>query len=145
MEGTDIRKAAIISIHASREGSDEYTAIDVLLSTSISIHASREGSDRIFIFQFFQFQISIHASREGSDLVISLQSGCAYNFNPRFPRGKRLRQDSAIVLHISISIHASREGSDENNQRCRRFSRISIHASREGSDPLSASVIRAGG
>ena len=36
------------------------------------------------------------------------------NFNPRFPRGKRLRQPSEHPGDLSISIHASREGSDVN-------------------------------
>ena len=79
------------------------------------------------------------------------------HFNPRFPRGKRLK-DAQLVLHSGdISIHASREGSDavaidicsfldlfQSTLPAREATmtgciahpgrKISIHASREGSD-----------
>ena len=56
----------------------------------ISIHASRGGSDdHLYIHAVFQ-KISIHASRGGSDAVSRPDRWRAFNFNPRFPRGKRL-------------------------------------------------------
>ena len=79
--------------------------------------------------------ISIHASREGSDQGASSTRPDIPDFNPRFPRGKRLTFLIFLEFVTSISIHASREGSD---MVCfpilpKPF-RISIHASREGSD-----------
>ena len=101
-----------ISIHASREGSDDSPPFAQslflyfnprfprgkrlqrprgrLIQKLISIHASREGSDgdwNIFEGQVF---ISIHASREGSDIFFLL----------------------FLAAFRAISIHASREGSD---------------------------------
>ena len=58
-------------------------------------------------------RISIHASREGSDFITRPSKGCTFDFNPRFPRGKRLLISPFIPLILIISIHASREGSDE--------------------------------
>ncbi len=36
--------------------------------------------------------ISIHASRGGSDIIKILENGISSDFNPRFPRGKRLQK-----------------------------------------------------
>ena len=79
----------------------------------ISIHASRGGSD---VGQargvVAEFDISIHASRGGSDMrPFDIKTDKA-NFNPRFPWGKR--PDGGIVHRCpdTISIHASRGGSD---------------------------------
>ena len=60
----------------------------------ISIHASREGSDVIVAKTSDEaMNISIHASREGSDLTpASFRFSTMLNFNPRFPRGKRQMQ-----------------------------------------------------
>ena len=84
-----LRQLLDISIHASREGSDEVTN-KAQLFTVISIHASREGSDIEIKKGGVNMSISIHASREGSDMVIA----------------------PFVLQYVSISIHASREGSD---------------------------------
>ena len=113
----------LISIHASREGSDLSFFIGYLLN-KISIHASREGSDRtgqteMSLTAVFQstlpardatlptgywacmLAISIHASREGSDPIPLSWIGNRVYFNPRFPRGKRLpnRRQCASQQH----------------------------------------------
>ena len=80
-----------ISIHASRGGSDDFSFVVFPYSPVISIHASRGGSDplkrrRISILQ----TISIHASRGGSDYSIAEGPKERFDFNPRFPWGKRL-------------------------------------------------------
>ena len=79
-------------------------------------------------------KISIHASRGGSDERTAGYPCQEWNFNPRFPRGKRLVPvvDEGDV--IIISIHASRGGSDPRQRRLRHVYTISIHASRGGSD-----------
>ena len=101
----------IISIHASRGGSDigVYTFLG---GPSISIHASRGGSDRYFEPLPRCQTISIHASRGGSD-------ESAY----------------AAGSDDGISIHASRGGSDHSGVVGYPDGDISIHASRGGSDP----------
>ena len=123
----------------------------------ISIHASREGSDDgVTVLTAKASQISIHASREGSDRAQLGALWALRNFNPRFPRGKRpsggrICTDFGIfqstlpareatyygsdgVRHRHISIHASREGSDPEEAAPFPLEIISIHASREGSD-----------
>ena len=57
----------------------------------ISIHASRGGSDSASSASSSATDaISIHASRGGSDQLTCLRYRFRRNFNPRFPRGKRL-------------------------------------------------------
>ena len=112
-------KVVVISIHASREGSDVNWYMneaskylfqstlpareatnklkELLGDAEISIHASREGSDQRIVNSFpYTFAISIHASREGSDLDVC----------------------TAISPTLTISIHASREGSDYSRLAC---------------------------
>ena len=183
-KGSDKMEIAIvetffnISIHASREGSDTLArsrrrmhrlfqstlpareaTLHLLIRKNqirISIHASREGSDTAFIVRVsavIQFQSTLPAREATETIVKHLQRN---DFNPRFPRGKRL---SGIVhlAHPAISIHASREGSDiiitayfildftfqstlpareatALHRHVRKVLFISIHASREGSD-----------
>ena len=55
-----------ISIHAPREGSDEYAEY-ISSKADISIHAPREGSDAVGAQTLLSMVISIHAPREGSD------------------------------------------------------------------------------
>ena len=99
-----------ISIHAPREGSDQFDHSQTFL-LPISIHAPREGSDVPAVCVGRGDMISIHAPREGSD---------------REP-------DDGTALG-KISIHAPREGSDGNIPKPVGQALISIHAPREGSD-----------
>ena len=62
----------MISIHASREGSDYEFNKYIPAHTEISIHASREGSDDGPFTGTWYDDISIHASREGSDAVFRI-------------------------------------------------------------------------
>ena len=70
-EATTARQAnlyqLLISIHASRGGSDRMRLRWVGINDTISIHASRGGSDLSGIPISLNRQISIHASRGGSD------------------------------------------------------------------------------
>ena len=62
----------------------------LLLRMLISIHASRGGSDDIHVTQLIgSCDISIHASRGGSDCRHRSHKPFPLYFNPRFPRGKR--------------------------------------------------------
>ena len=60
-------------------------------------------------------------------------------FNPRSPRGERLKWYHVIDRDTRISIHAPRGGSDSRLKLCEEASDcISIHAPRGGSDGYSA-------
>ena len=113
-EATPLRRivalASLISIHASRGGSDGFRSRPQLWTALISIHASRGGSDIITKLRNtrHRFQSTLPAG-EATQFAIRLSG--KRNFNPRFPRGKRpVRCVHEASLHISI--HASRGGSD---------------------------------
>ena len=55
----------------------------------ISIHAPREGGDDYMAALLTTLGISIHAPREGGDYRNELESGVSFYFNPRPPRGGR--------------------------------------------------------
>ena len=61
------------------------------------------------------------------------EGGNAY-FNPRPPRGGRLKKSTKFSDCFLISIHAPREGGDRINFRATGGAVISIHAPREGGD-----------
>ena len=100
--------------------------------------------------------VSIHAPRAGRDgPAIWLASRCA-SFNPRAPRGARLRQGSTVAHYGwfqstrpargatqharpwahggHVSIHAPRAGRDALRRRSYPAERVSIHAPRAGRD-----------
>ena len=58
-------------------------------------------------------------------------------FNPRSPRGERLRQQHLAGALDGISIHAPRVGSDSSTDSIATSEKISIHAPRVGSDRIS--------
>ena len=101
----------------------------------ISIHASRGGSDNPLPFSKpLSKIISIHASRGGSDAPVSFLRRRVYHFNPRFPRGKRLCK---LGRHRALFQFQSTLPAGEATARRRllnSFTHISIHASRGGSD-----------
>ena len=100
--------------------------------------------------------ISIHASREGSDVHVSYPVFYNHDFNPRFPRGKRLNLNAYSLRDYHFNPRFPRRKRPAHytgwnlpynfNPRFPRGKRprilfhqstgyaISIHASREGSD-----------
>ena len=62
----EVPDTGLISIHAAREGGDQY-ASDTELVNEISIHAAREGGDATVSVSCDSVEISIHAAREGGD------------------------------------------------------------------------------
>ena len=56
--------------------------------------------------------ISIHAPREGGDFTCFSNHAPGMDFNPRPPRGGRLRVQIVVYAQRNISIHAPREGGD---------------------------------
>ena len=101
--------------------------------------------------------ISIHAPREGGDYNCPCNFSTVKYFNPRPPRGGRLRMAPGRLLYVAhfnprpprggrqrcpwiarhfivISIHAPREGGDVSGGTVINTNTISIHAPREGGD-----------
>ena len=101
----------------------------------ISIHAPREGRDFDPRRRAGEAAISIHAPREGRDSFVKDKIMLDNNFNPRAPRGARLRGVLLLFHAVIISIHAPREGRDRCPiARALLLHYISIHAPREGRD-----------
>ncbi len=156
-----------ISIHASRGGSDHCKIVGVpgriyfnprfprgkrrikgirVGLFCISIHASREGSDLPPAGAAAPLlPISIHASREGSDSGPSAKPFYPKDFNPRFPRGKRLRTISEAILPQGFQSTLPAREATMLPAGFNAAVRISIHASREGSDAGQARRVSKGG
>ena len=78
----------------------------------ISIHASREGSDPKGGEGHGSQVISIHASREGSDVALIIHSHILLKFQSTLPAREATKELANYLTQVAISIHASREGSD---------------------------------
>ena len=89
--------------------------------------------------QKYREYISIHAPREGGDGDQGRRRCAVLNFNPRPPRGGRLRSPKERKVKENISIHAPREEGDYDNRKMAMTNDISIHAPREGGDYDSSS------
>ena len=101
----------------------------------ISIHASRGGSDlsgQTISFRTSDFNPRFPRGKRPGEHDISHGP---VDFNPRFPRGKRQYYVLERPNNQHISIHASRGGSDHLRCVLALVHVISIHASRGGSDP----------
>ena len=101
----------------------------------ISIHAPLAGCDnRERIRLYGVFGISIHAPLAGCDSGSRTSCGSWSHFNPRTPRGVRLRQRRRSDRAGHISIHAPLAGCDAVNNSQQRNREISIHAPLAGCD-----------
>ena len=146
-----------ISIHAPREGCDSAPvspchATPRFQSTHPARGATLGGNQRAL-----SCRISIHAPREGCDgqhrgghirgyedfnprtprgVRLRREGGHAGagDFNPRTPRGVRLGMTDDDGCTWQISIHAPREGCDYLVDGLLHITGISIHAPREGCD-----------
>ena len=130
-----ILRAAEISIHAPRTGSDDlrakFVAQNEKFQSTLPARGATSAYSPIFAsvvsFQstlpargatvnLFQHQrnlvISIHAPRTGSDLLHRLLCHPHTHFNPRSPHGERPLLDFCCFFVANISIHAPRTGSD---------------------------------
>ena len=80
----------------------------------ISIHASRGGSDPHFgQVVLFNLNFNPRFPRGKRPPLMRIAAPIAIYFNPRFPRGKRLDLIQKNPMLTVISIHASRGGSDD--------------------------------
>ena len=88
-------------------------SISALGSGKISIHASRGGSDVIHAPTTLQITIFQSTLPVGEATDYGQLKGLGqWNFNPRFPWGKRHQFFYSGLFQCIISIHASRGGSD---------------------------------
>ena len=109
---------AIISIHASRGGSD-HPGVVCNPDGNISIHASRGGSDLYAGAAPGGAHISIHASRKGSDAEAMIPAGAIKRFQSTLPAREATSGSGQIMCPGRISIHASCKGSDHSAGWCR--------------------------
>ena len=70
----------------------------------------------------------------GARLRVIKRQSKAGNFNPRAPRGARQKGRSARTWSAGISIHVPREGHDKSIRHIGNCKLISIHVPREGHD-----------
>ena len=88
-------------------------------------------------FARIRVYISIHAPREGSDDVLILGgSRCIDDFNPRSPRGERLKAAKETELDALFQSTLPARGATDRYPLNGVAHFISIHAPREGSDHL---------
>ena len=80
-------------------------------------------------------KISIHAPREGGDPVRLQAASCPPHFNPRPPRGGRLKGPVGGVLRVHFNPRPPRGGRPSVGIFGHVGLAISIHAPREGGDP----------
>ena len=83
--------AFCVSIHAPREGSDAEPLIGFRDNQAFQSTLPARGATRKGIAQSMKFSVSIHAPREGSDQSVLQLRYLHLGFNPRSPRGERLR------------------------------------------------------
>ena len=115
-------KAATLENHAESE------------PVEISIHAAREGGDDYENNLPVDNKISIHAAREGGDKRQHhlLLGELLFQSTPPVKAATDI-WDECYCAH-GISIHAAREGGDEEHDKPTAKAVISIHAAREGGD-----------
>ena len=85
--------------------------------------------------------ISIHAPREGSDAGTGADSVARADFNPRSPRGERLKMPPMRQKRLLFQSTLPARGATRTRQPCIRPCDISIHAPREGSDSICSSLM----
>ena len=77
--------------------------------------------------------VSIHAPRVGRDGTTNGAAITEGGFNPRAPRGARLKP-AALLQRSKVSIHAPRVGRDQCSASAGWHRNVSIHAPRVGRD-----------
>ena len=124
-----------ISIHVPREGHDRHTSFLLILIRRFQSTCPARGTTVLQHRAARRSVISIHVPREGHDAdaasvqlaVLQFQSTCpargttrpradadgaGEHFNPRAPRGARLKFSQISAPILAISIHVPREGHD---------------------------------
>ena len=81
-----------ISIHAPREGSDTRCALWAVSRGEFQSTLPARGATDTCEMSNEAYRISIHAPREGSDCGCPLLLTNSRDFNPRSPRGERLKK-----------------------------------------------------
>jgi len=100
----------------------------------VSIHAPRAGRDGARFRLPATDQVSIHAPRAGRDHLHPVQPHAQASFNPRAPRGARLRNNN---IPLSVSLFQSTRparGATYIRLQPEQGGGVSIHAPRAGRD-----------
>ena len=123
----------MISIHAPREGGDDYsqeTKTDIL---GISIHPPREGGDVEGSKLWFNCNpISIHAPREGGDAAESTAKKLGLIFQSTPPARGATWVDRRWKDAIEFQSTPPARGATGRGTTFTAYAVISIHAPREG-------------
>ena len=83
----------VISIHAPREGGDDHVNFRTIQDMTISIHAPREGGDfNQFPYSNFHELFQSTPPARGATADDKKRRTAQSDFNPRPPRGGRLRE-----------------------------------------------------
>ena len=106
-------KAAEISIHAPREGSDAIKKRAQLAAMKFQSTLPARGATRTACIRGVRRQFQSTLPARGATPVLYKADYQPRNFNPRSPRGERHLAALHRNADVMISIHAPREGSDK--------------------------------
>ncbi len=145
-----------VSIHAPRAGRDNKSACPfagnrrfnpraprgarpegratAAASGRVSIHAPRAGRDTDVDYETEDESVSIHAPRAGRDSGSRIISPDVSRFNPRAPRGARLRRFARGNPLSKFQSTRPARGATWNGIQQRMDEGVSIHAPRAGRD-----------
>ena len=144
--GATVRKGLLsrpfrISIHAPREGSDGVKFLGGNLCYLFQSTLPARGATYVLVSRSYCTPISIHAPREGSDGGRGSTPQARKNFNPRSPRGERLKCLLHLFHQVGFQSTLPARGATVIFDWLLDLGKISIHAPREGSDVRLYTVI----
>ncbi len=100
----------------------------------VSIHAPRVGRDLSAALGLRRYGVSIHAPRVGRDRERGYEIDVVTGFNPRAPRGARLRLGDNSVVNFEFQSTRPAWGATPAMADVPRAGGVSIHAPRVGRD-----------
>ena len=106
----------------------------ILKLRNVSIHAPREGCDEYKTANDELHGVSIHAPREGCDLYAKSAYSLSGSFNSRTPGGVRLAPALMTLDYLKFQFTHPGRGATVARQTLTEITRVSIHAPREGCD-----------
>ena len=124
----------VISIHAPREGGDDWIVEEIKKLQNFNPRPPRGGRHKPLTDINRRLPISIHAPREGGDSNANLMGNPIFLISIHAPREGGDSVSYCAGYRHCISIHAPREGGDACSAKRFNADMISIHAPREGGD-----------
>ena len=139
-----ICKAANISIHAPRTGSDTRSLTFMVSKAIFQSTLPARGATSLSTVQYLCYPISIHAPRTGSDQKALKTGADPVIFQSTLPaRGATLHQFAMICPCLSFQSTLPARGATVTEVDMQIILEISIHAPRTGSDMVETSVASA--